>query len=79
MDAVIRLHLSELTQKSISDLKEIFSKISGKKDPELVISLSGKDEYFEKLDTSIKEYKAGDYVSFTMESLEKYIKEDLLK
>ena len=77
MDAVIHMHLSEITEKSISQLKDIIRKISGKTDPELTISVSSdsaNEEYREKLNTSIKEYQEGNYVSFTMESLEKYIR-----
>jgi len=82
MEAVLRLHLSELTEKSISRIKDIFSKASGKNDPELIISLSTDlhgNEYFDRLDASIKQYETGDTVSFTMESLEKYLKSDILK
>jgi len=77
MDAVIHMHLSEITEKSVSQLKDILKKISGKSDPELTISVSsdsGNEAYIEKLNTSIKEYQEGHYVSFTMESLEEYIK-----
>jgi hypothetical protein len=76
MDAVLRLHLSESTEKSISRIKDIFSKASGKNDPELIISLSAHSEnsgYFEKLDASIKQYEEGNMVSFTMESLKENI------
>ena len=82
MDAVIRLHLSELTEKSISRIRDIFSKASGKNDPELIISLSpnlNRSEYFERLDASIKQYEEGNMVSFTMESLEQYLREDISK
>ena len=82
MEAVLRLHLSELTEKSISRIKDIFSKASGKNDPELIISLSTdlrESEYFDRLDASIKQYEAGETVSFTMESFEKYLKSDILK
>jgi len=79
MDAIIRLHLSELSDKSIIKIKDILSRMSGAKDPELIISLVGADSkktsYFSELDCSIEQMANGETVSFSMEELEKYLQE----
>jgi hypothetical protein len=78
METVIRLRLSELTNSTIEKLKAILRNSSDQEDPEIAILIQpdANKNYFEELYASIKQLEKGDVISFTMEELTEYTRQN---
>jgi dissimilatory sulfite reductase (desulfoviridin) alpha/beta subunit len=81
MEAIIKVSIKEFNQEFFSQLQEMFKKFS---DGQVTIAMrSGKElntvnespaEYEKRLVNSLAELEGGKGITFTMESLEEYIK-----
>ncbi len=80
METVIKIHPSELTGKLLENIQKL---IKGKKNAEIVISINDipkknylrketHEEYFARLNESIKQLEKGNVVTFTAESFDEF-------
>lgn len=72
METIIKVKAEELDNAFVEKLKAV---LLGLKNPEIIIHITdgGNDEYFKKLDASIRQYETGEVTSFTMEELSAYL------
>jgi hypothetical protein len=81
MDALIKISSSEFNEEVFKKIKALLKSVG---DAEVIIAITNrtegfsrkesKEEYWARLDKSIKDIEQGNGVTFTMEELEEYIK-----
>ncbi len=80
METVIKIHPSELTGSLLENIRKF---LSGKKDAEITISIHDKpaksylreetrEQYFARLNESIKQLEKGNVITFTAESFDEF-------
>lgn len=81
METVIKMRLSELNNSAIEKLKTIVRQSSAQDDPEfaILVNINPNKIYFEQLQSSIDQLEAGEFLSFTMEEFDTYVKTNFQK
>ena len=80
METIIKIHPDEFTNSLLENIQKM---LMGKQDAEITISIQDKpqkkylrnetrDEYFARLNESIKQLEKGNVISFTAESFEEF-------